>query len=161
MAFRCLFSAFFSIFTNRLPEQTVVAWCVQGFSPIFIIFCPIAQIKKGHLCRGIIRLFSLKWVIYNQVIVISWSRNWTVLKLPSASETDRSLVHRCLARIVLMLNELPGSAVLGQLPTGNCHLGSAGLTIVANVAIATSLALLGAPRSFVLHLFFIICKGGC
>ena len=37
---------------------------------------------------------------------------------------------------------------------------SAGLTIVANVAIAKGLALLGAPRSCELNLFFIICKGG-
>jgi len=39
-------------------------------------------------------------------------------------------------------------------------LSSAGLTIVANVATATGPALLGALRSFVLNLFFIICKGG-
>jgi len=36
-------------------------------------------------------------------------------------------------------------------------MGSAGLTIVANVAIATGPALLGPPWSFVLNLFFIIC----
>jgi len=37
---------------------------------------------------------------------------------------------------------------------------SAGLTIVANVAIATDHALLRSPRSFVLNLFLIIRKGG-
>jgi len=35
---------------------------------------------------------------------------------------------------------------------------SAGLTILANVAIATGPALLGVKQSFVLNLFFIICK---
>jgi len=38
-------------------------------------------------------------------------------------------------------------------------ISSAGLTIVANVAIVTGPALLGAPRSFV-KFNFIICKGG-
>jgi len=33
-------------------------------------------------------------------------------------------------------------------------------TVAANAAIATGPALLGAPGSFVLNLFFIICKGG-
>ena len=37
---------------------------------------------------------------------------------------------------------------------------SARLTIVANIAIATGPALLGAPRFFVLNLFLIICKSG-
>jgi len=37
---------------------------------------------------------------------------------------------------------------------------SAELTMVTNVAIATGPGLPGVPRSFVLNLFFIICKGG-
>jgi len=39
-------------------------------------------------------------------------------------------------------------------------MSSAGLTIVANVEISRGLALLGAPRFFVLYLFFIAWKGG-
>jgi len=39
-------------------------------------------------------------------------------------------------------------------------LGSARLTIVVNVAVATGPALLGSPQSFVLNFFNIICKGG-
>jgi len=38
-------------------------------------------------------------------------------------------------------------------------LGSTVLTIAASAAIATGPALLGATRSFVSNLFFIICKG--
>jgi len=47
-----------------------------------------------------------------------------------------------------------------SLPKADNASSSAGLTIVANVAIATGPALLGAPRSFMLKLFLIICKGG-
>jgi len=38
------------------------------------------------------------------------------------------------------------------------HAISAGLTIVANAAIAKGTALVGTTRSFVLNFFFIICK---
>jgi len=40
------------------------------------------------------------------------------------------------------------------------NMPSAGLTLVANAAIPTALALLAASRSFVLNLFFVIWEGG-
>ena len=42
----------------------------------------------------------------------------------------------------------------------NVFVCSAGLTIVANVAIATGPALLGAPRSFILNLFLLYARVG-